>query len=70
MYALGNHLRVASVEQHLSAQDFGVVTTFEQECQSHSINRNPMMASLKYVGWIEEILKVNFGRFQTILFLG
>jgi hypothetical protein len=27
------------------------------------------MASLEYVGWIEEILEVNFGRFQTVLLL-
>jgi hypothetical protein len=26
------------------------------------------MAFLEYLGWIEEILKVDFERFQTILF--
>ncbi len=29
MYAIGNHLRVASVEHHLSCSDSGVVATFE-----------------------------------------
>jgi hypothetical protein len=27
------------------------------------------MVSLEYVGWIEEILEVDFGRFQTVLLL-
>jgi hypothetical protein len=34
-YASGNHLKVTSVEAHLRTSDFGVATTFEQECQSH-----------------------------------
>ncbi len=54
MYALRNHLQVTSAKQHLSTQDSRVATTFEQECQSRSIDRNPIMASLEYVGWIEE----------------
>jgi hypothetical protein len=27
------------------------------------------MASFEYVGWIMEILKLNYGRFQTIILL-
>jgi hypothetical protein len=27
------------------------------------------MASLEYVGWIEEILELDYGKFQTIIFL-
>jgi hypothetical protein len=26
------------------------------------------MASLEYVGWIEEIFKLDYGRFQTVIF--
>jgi hypothetical protein len=40
---------------------------FEQECCSHSSDRNPIIASLEYVGWIEEILELDFGGFQTIM---
>jgi hypothetical protein len=29
MYTFGNHLRVTSVEAHLTTLDFGVVATFE-----------------------------------------
>jgi hypothetical protein len=36
MWAFGNHIRVASAENHLSIVDSGVVATFEQECRSHS----------------------------------
>jgi hypothetical protein len=32
MYAFGNHIHVASVEEHLTTCDSGVVATFEQAC--------------------------------------
>jgi hypothetical protein len=69
MYAFENHLRVASEKSHLSTFDSRVIATFEQECRSHSNDRNPFMASLEYVGWIEEILELDYGRFQTIVLL-
>jgi hypothetical protein len=68
MYALGNHLRVASAKSHLSTT-LGVVATFEQECCSHSNDCNPIMASFENVGWIEEILELDYGRFQTVILL-
>ncbi len=52
-----------------TTRDSRVVATFEQECQSHSTNRNLVMASFEYVGWIEKLLKVDFRRFQIVLFL-
>jgi hypothetical protein len=61
MYAFGNHLRVTSVKAHLTISNYRVATTFEQECQSHSNDRNPIMASFEYVGWIEEILELDYG---------
>jgi hypothetical protein len=67
MYAFGNHLRMASVEHHLSSLDLKVATMFEQERCSHSNNRNPVVASLKYVERIEEILELDYVRFQTIV---
>jgi hypothetical protein len=53
MWAFGNHLRVANTKHHLSAINSRVVTTFEQECHSHSNDQNPMLASLEYIlgGW-------------------
>jgi hypothetical protein len=69
MYTFGNHFQVASAKSHLSIQDLGVATTFEQECHSHLGDQNPMMALLEYVGWIEKILELDYDMFQTIVFL-
>jgi hypothetical protein len=54
---------VANVKAHLSTLDSVVATTFEQECCSKSNDRNPIMASIEYVGWIEEILELDYGWF-------
>jgi hypothetical protein len=63
MYAFGNHLRVASAEVHLATTDFRIVATFEKDYRSSSSDRCPILASLEYVGWIEKILKLDYGRF-------
>jgi hypothetical protein len=41
---------------------------FEQECVSGPNDQQPILAKLKYVGWIEEILELNYGVLNTILF--
>ncbi len=46
MCAFGNHLRMASVEHHLSCLNLGVVAMFEQKCHSHSNDKNLVVASL------------------------
>ncbi len=69
MYAFGNNLRVESVEHHLAIANLGVVATFEHECCSHSNDQNPIMALIENVGWIEEILELDYWRFQTIVLL-
>lgn len=46
---------------------FRVIATFEQEYHSHSNDCNAIMASLENVGWIEEILELDYGRFQTVV---
>jgi len=61
MYAFGNHLQVASVKKQLSIVNSRVIGTFEQECPSHSNDPNPIMVSIEYVGWIEEILELDYG---------
>jgi hypothetical protein len=34
IYALGKHIKVSSVEEHLKTLDSGVVATFGHECMS------------------------------------
>jgi hypothetical protein len=29
---------------------------------------NPMVASIEFVGWIKEILELDYGRFQIVIF--
>lgn len=69
MYAFGSHLRVASVECYLSCSDSRMAIIFEQKCHSHSNDWNMVVASQVYVGWIEKILKLDCGWFQTIKYL-
>jgi hypothetical protein len=68
MSAFGNHLRMANVENRLEVTNLGVAIMFEQECQSHSNDLNAMVAIIVYVGWIKEILELDYGNFQTIVF--
>jgi hypothetical protein len=67
MWAFENHVRMASAKNHLLIVDFGVAATFEQECCSHSKSWNQMLAFIEYVGWIEKIFELDYGRFQTIV---
>ena len=69
MWAYGNHFRVKSVERNLTTVDCGVAATFEQECQSGPQDQNTITAQVEYVGWVEEILELDYGRFQVIVFL-
>jgi hypothetical protein len=69
MYAFGNHLLVESAEHHLAIANLGVIATFEQECCSHSNDRNPVVVLIEYVGWIEEILELDYWRFQIVVLL-
>jgi hypothetical protein len=59
---------MANAEQNLSTIDFGVVATFQQKCHSCSNHQNLVLASLEYVGWIEEILEHDYGKLQNIVF--
>ncbi len=60
---------MASAKLHLSTSNSGVATTFEHGCHSHSNDQNPIMASLEYVGWIKEIMELDYGKFQTVVLL-
>jgi hypothetical protein len=65
MWAFGNHYRVASTEAHLKTCDSGVATTFNRPCISGVRDRNPIVASIEYVGNLEEILELNYGGLQV-----
>ena len=62
MYAYGNHIRVRGAEQDLSTCDSGVAATFLQSCRS-----NMRTANLEYVGWVEEIISVDYGKFEVVV---
>ena len=69
MYVYGNHFRVRSAKTNLSTIDCGVAATFNQECHSGPRDRNTIRALVEYVGWIEETLELDYGRFQAVVFL-
>jgi hypothetical protein len=46
MYDYGNHIRVASAEEHITTSDCGVVPTFEQECILGPNDQKPILTKL------------------------
>ena len=47
--------------------DSGVVATFFQHCRS-SVHANSLKAAnLEYVGWVEELLAVDYGRYDLVV---
>jgi hypothetical protein len=69
MYAFGNHIHVVNAKEHLTTYDNGVVATFEQACDSRPNDQKPIIAKLKYVGWVEEILELNYGVLNIVVLL-
>jgi hypothetical protein len=67
MYAYGNHLRVRSAETQLTTADSGVAATFRQLCRAGTKDTNLRAAELEYVGWVEEILSVDYGQFEVVV---
>ena len=67
MYAFGNHVPVRSAQAQLTTTDFGAATTFRQLCRSDLKDTNPKVAELEYVGWVEEILSVDYGLFEVVV---
>ena len=60
MWAYGNHFCVKNVKRNLTTIDCGVAATFEQECRSGPQDRNTIMAQVEYLGWVEEILELDY----------
>jgi len=67
MYAYGNHIRVCGAEVDLSTCDSGVAPTFSQECRASSGDQNMRTANLEYIGWVDEIIGVDYGKFELIV---
>lgn len=45
-------------------EDSGVATTFPQHCCSNVCDSNLKVENLEYVGWVEEILVVDYGKYE------
>ena len=67
MYAYGNHIRVRGAEADMSTCDSGVAATFLQSCRSSSSDKNMRTANLEYVGWVDEIISVDYGKFEVVV---
>ena len=65
MWAYGNHFRVQSAEGNSTTMDCGVATTFDQWCVSGPNDNNHVFAHVEYVGKVEEILDLDYGRYRT-----
>jgi hypothetical protein len=53
----------------LTTLNNGVATTFEQECILGPNEQKPIIAKLEYVGWVEEILELNYGVLKIVMLL-
>jgi hypothetical protein len=69
IYGLGNHIKVSNVEEHFKTLDSGVVATFEHECISRPNDQILVLVKLKHVGWVEEILELNYGILKIVILL-
>ena len=67
MYAYGNHIRVRGAEASMSTCDSGVAATFLQSCHSSSSDKNMRTSNLEYVGWVDEIINVDYGKYEVVV---
>jgi hypothetical protein len=56
------------LKKHLTTSDSGIVATFEQKCVSGPNDQQPIVIKLEYVGWIEDILELNYGVLNIVVF--
>jgi hypothetical protein len=64
MYVYGNHIQVHIAKRNLNTCDSDVATTFFQSYHASSSDRNLSTAYLEYIGWVEEIIAVDYGKFK------
>jgi hypothetical protein len=55
---------VHSGEVNLNTCDSGIVATFSQSYRASSSDRNLSTIHLKYIGWAEEIIVVDYDKFE------
>jgi hypothetical protein len=67
IYAYGNHIRVRSIKANMNTCDSGVAAIFSQACRASSSCRNVRTTDLEYIGWVEEIVGVDYGEFELIV---
>jgi len=67
MWAFGNHICVSNVGKHFTTCDSGVATNFEEECVSGPNDKNLVFAKVEYMGWVEEISKLNYGVLKIVV---
>jgi hypothetical protein len=67
MYAYGNHIQVRAAESDLTTCDSGVAATFSQSCRASTSDQNQTRANLEYIGWVDEIIAVDYGQFELLV---
>jgi hypothetical protein len=67
MYACGNHIRVKNVKTKLVTMDLKIAATFTTMCKSSGQDSSSIKVDLEYVGWVEEILKLDYGTCVIVL---
>ena len=68
-YAYGSHIRVKSVKTNLVTMDSGFAAVFGTTCRSNVNDRNPIEVEVEYIGYVEEILELNYGTTCVIVLL-
>jgi hypothetical protein len=67
MYAYGKHICVQGAKADFSTCNNGVAATFSQSYRVSRKDQNQREENLEYVGWVEEIIGVDYGKFELLL---
>ena len=70
MSGYGYHYRVRSAEEQMKTMDSGIAATFLRECRSGPRDRNPVVAPIEYVGYLEEIIELDYTTFRPVVLIG
>jgi hypothetical protein len=69
MYAHGMHLRIRGVEEDKVTCDSGVATVVWERRRSQNVECGDKLLTAKYVGWVEEIIELNYRSHCCIVIL-
>ena len=67
MYVYVNHIRMRGTEAYFSTCNNGLAATFSQSCHASRKDQKHTEANVEYVGWVEEIIGANYGKFELLL---